>query len=140
MVLSTPEMLETMLVAHTLDAIHVVGEARLDFPSARRGKEAQGHALQVNIELIAEIAHHLLTDQIVQVRLAYPDQPGEDGYGKHDAGQDQEQSHVALSDGVIEDHANQQGVDQSQNGRQENGAQDQNHLEGVGGRTLSPRV
>ena len=49
----------------------------------RRGEEAQRHTLQVVIELIAEVTHHALTNNIIKVGLPNANNAGDNRRHNH---------------------------------------------------------
>jgi len=90
----------------------------------------------VGIELVAEIAHDSLPDEVVKVGLAYADHAGDDGHDEHDGDEDDQELEVVLADGVVEDELDHEGVDQPQHSGEDDGDQHQDNLPFVGAECL----
>ena len=58
-----------------LDAADVVGQAALDLTGARLGEEAQGHALEVRVEGVAQVLHDVLADELLRYVWPTPISP-----------------------------------------------------------------
>ena len=91
---------------HLLDAGYVVGHAGLDLASASAGKEAQGHPLQVGINGVAQVAHHVLPDPVGHVGLGNAQHRVARRDSGHDRSQDPQQPHIwaALREQAVVEH------------------------------------
>src|SRR5215467_2386637 len=99
----------------------------------------------MGIELIAKITHDILPNDIVQVCLPDTYNTRDDRHYKHDGDKNDEQVQVAFADSVIKDIADQEWVDQAQNGREYDGDENQYNLyficaKGLGDATYSTHV
>src|SRR5215467_3509365 len=82
----------------------------------------------MDVELIAKITHYVLPNDIVQVCLPDTDNTRNDGHYEHDRDEDDEQIQVTFADSVIKDITDQEWVDQTQNGRKNDGDENQYNL------------
>ena len=80
-----------------LHAADVVREARLNLAGARVGEELERHALQVRVELVAQVAHHTLADARVEAGLPDADHAGDDRRDDHHGDEEGEQFEVLLA-------------------------------------------
>ena len=66
------------------------------------------------IELIAKIAHHILTDNIIQIGLPDAHASWHDGDDDHDTYIDKQPSEISFSNPIIENMLNHQCIDCTQ--------------------------
>ena len=81
-----------------LDAADVVRQAALDLARAGLGEEAQGHLLEMRVERVAQVLHHALADDVVDVRLADADEAAHDGQHDHQRHEQVELREVLVGD------------------------------------------
>ncbi len=67
----------------------------------------------MRIQLIAKVAHDILTNNIVQIRLSYANDAGYDRRNNHQTNKEKQQVRPFWCDGIIENVFNQQWIDQS---------------------------
>ena len=119
-VATTVVTLETIEVAVERDdglhAADVVGDARLDLARAGAGEEGEREALQVAVDLRAQVVHDPLADDVRQPRLADPEHAGDDRDGDHPGDEQDQQAVVVLRDGDVEDVAQQERRDHPEPG------------------------
>ncbi len=117
---------------HALDATDVVGKAALDLAGLGLGEEAQRQSVQVLVQGVAQVLHHVLADDVVEVRLADADQAGDDRRDDHQGDEHVEQEPVLLRQGHVDDLAEQDRVHQAEQARDDDREEDDHDLEPVG--------
>ena len=95
-----------------LHATDVVGQPALDLAGPGLGEEAQGHPLEVGVQGAAQVLHDVLADDVVEVGLADPDQPGDDRQHDHQPDEQVELDEVALRDRVVDEELEEVRVDE----------------------------
>jgi hypothetical protein len=70
----------------------------------------QWHALQVPIELIAQVAHHTLSDHVVQIGLSHTDDPRNKRGDYQNGTISQQQRSIALWKSIINDAHDYEGA------------------------------
>ena len=117
---------------HALDTAHVVGQPALDLAGPCGREEPQRHALQVGVERVAEVLHHVLANEVVEVRLANTQKARPDGHDNHQRDIPVEQLKAAANDDVVDQQLEQVRVDEAQKACCEDGAKHHQHLSAVG--------
>jgi hypothetical protein len=92
------------------------------------GEEPQRHALEVGVERGAEVLHHALADQVVQVRLTDADQARDDRQRDHQQHEDVQQEQVPLRDRDVDEELQEDRVDQPEEARDEDRDEDDRDL------------
>jgi hypothetical protein len=95
-------------------------------------EEAQRHALQMGIERVAQIAHHVLANVGVEIGLADPDQPGNDRQSDHQTDVEIEATQITTRYGLVDDQLEQIGVGQPDHRRHDDRDQRQGHAKAIG--------
>ena len=112
-------------------AADVVRQPALDLARPRLGEEAQGHPLEVRVERVPEVLHHVLADDVVEVRLADADEPGHDRDHDHEPDIQVQVRVVLADDDLVDEHAEQERVDQAQEARDQDRHHDDRDLRPV---------
>src|SRR5258708_18447729 len=86
----------------------------------------------MDVELVAEVAHHILADNIIQIWLRNADQAGNYRHYTHNCNQNNQQLHIPFADGVVKDKADHKGVYQPQHRGKKDCEQDQENLAFIG--------
>src|SRR5436190_11915408 len=81
------------------------------------------------IELIAKIAHHILTDNIIQIGLPDADQASYNRCHKHNCHIENQPLEIVLADRIVKNGSNHQRVHQSKTSREQDGEQDEDNLQ-----------
>ena len=120
------------------DALHaadVVLQPRLQIAGARVGEETERHRLQVLVEAVPEVLHHVLADDGRQVGLPDADRSGDQRHRDHHADEDVEEVEVPVAarreERAVEDDLRQQRVRDAEPGGDEDRQQDQPDLRPV---------
>ena len=100
-----------------LDAPDVVREPALDLAGARLREEAQRHPLEVGVERVTQVLHHVLPDLVVDVGLADADGAADDRDDDHHHDEQVQQEEVLLRDRDVEQELEQVRVDDTQEAR-----------------------
>jgi hypothetical protein len=102
----------------------VVRQAALDLARARLGEEAQRHPLEMAVQRVAQVLHHALADDVVEVALSDADEPGHDRHRDHQADVQVQQREVLLGDRDVDEELEQVRVDDAQQARDDDGQED----------------
>ena len=94
-------------------------------------KNRSGRLLQVRVQGVAQVLHHVLADDVVEVALTNPDQPRHDRQHDHQPDVQVELVVVAADDDVVDQQSEQQRVDEADEARGDDGHQDDDDLEPV---------
>ena len=106
-----------------VESTDVVRDPRLDLAGAGAREERKRHLLQAPVDGGAEVVHHVLPDDVRQVRL--PDVEGGRDDRDHDHRQHQhgQQRGLVLEDSLIEDASQQERLQHAEAGREDDHAQ-----------------